>query len=108
MRFRHGYTCLEGKVDNVGEDARHGVVVEVVDGDHIEVPDEAWSDGVPAASRWTHGPHEMDVSQDKLARVFLVVPTSTTVRWHDYMTMHVCVQHLNPAPKPLHHSICTI
>ena len=68
---------LEAEGDDVGEDASHGLVVELVDGHDVEVAQEARSDRVASAPGGSHGPQELDVHQLQLAGVLLVVPAVT-------------------------------
>ena len=37
-------------IDNVAENGRHGVVVKLVDGDRVEVAEEARRDGIATAT----------------------------------------------------------
>ncbi len=53
----------EVPVDDLAEDEGHGVVVELVDGDGVEVAKEAWGDWVTPATRRAHGCNEQGVHQ---------------------------------------------
>lgn len=46
-----------------GEDPELGGVLQLGEGDVVEVAGESLGDGVPAATRWTHGPNKCDVHQ---------------------------------------------
>ena len=61
---------VEMPVQEGREDALHRLLAERVDGDDVEVAQEAGSDGVPTPSRGTHGWHKHDVLQVKHTGVF--------------------------------------
>ena len=67
---------LEVGADEGGEDARHRLVVELVDGDEIEVAREASRDRIAAAARRSHGRDELNVLEDEAARVLAIVPVA--------------------------------
>ena len=56
------------------EDLHHGVVVERVHANHVEVAQEARSHVVAATTGRTHGRQELHVLQDNLWRVLQVIP----------------------------------
>jgi len=55
-------------------DGGHLLVVELVDGDGVEVSQEARCDWVATAARWTHRRHQLDVGQVDRRRLLQVVP----------------------------------
>ena len=61
-------------VGDRGEDVPHGVFVEGVDADDVEVSEEALRDVVASAARGAHGGQHHDAFQLKHARV---LPTVT-------------------------------
>jgi len=60
--------------EDAAVDGRHLRVVELVDGDGVEVAQKARRDGVAAAARWTHRRHQLNVGQVDRRRVLQVVP----------------------------------
>ena len=58
------------------EDALHGVVVKLVDGDGVEVAQEAGSDWVTAAAGRTHGRDQLNVNQLHGRGLLQVVPAT--------------------------------
>jgi len=61
-------------IQDLGEDGGHGGVIELVDGDEVEVAEEARRDVVASAAWWAHGAHELYVGEGDLGLVFSVVP----------------------------------
>ena len=83
-----GHNLFEGVVEGLGhevpvEDAReyggHGLVVELVDGDDVEVAEEAGRDVVAAAARRPHRAHRLDVGELDFGLVLAVVPVPVVV-----------------------------
>ena len=62
-------------------DGRHLAFVELVDGDGVEVAQEARRDGVAAAARRSHRRHQLHVGQVDRRRVLQVVPAYTGITW---------------------------
>ena len=60
------------------EDAAHGGLGEGVDGDDVEVPDEARRDLLATAARRAHGAQELNVLQQDLGAVLTVVPAGSS------------------------------
>ena len=59
-------TDLPGRnvpVHDPPEDGDHGVIIKLVNGDHVEVSEETRGDRIPATARGTHGGHNLDVNQ---------------------------------------------
>ena len=59
-------------------DGRHLAFVELVDGDGVEVAQEARRDGVAAAARRSHRRHQLHVGQVDRRRVLQVVPVQVS------------------------------
>ena len=56
-------SLAEVPVNDPAKDEGHGAVVELVDGNGVEVAKETWGDWVATASRWTHGCDEQGIHQ---------------------------------------------
>ena len=62
--FHLGREALpEMPVHDPAEYQLHSVVIELVDGECVEVSEEPWSDGVATTSRRTHGCYQNDIHQ---------------------------------------------
>ena len=59
---------------NLTEYTRHCNVAELVDGDGVEVTEEARSDGIAAPTRGTHGGYELHIHQLHGGVLLEVVP----------------------------------
>ena len=68
------HTHLQVECDDTGEYPAHGLVTELVDTDHVEVPQEACGDRVPPPTGRTHGPDHLHVHQLQLGGVLLIIP----------------------------------
>ena len=67
-------TDLEVECDNRTKYPCHGFIVEFVDGDDIEVPQEARCDGVTPTTWGAHGSQELDINQRQFASILLIIP----------------------------------
>ncbi len=52
----------------------HGLVIELIDGDDVEVAQETRRDRIAATTRGSHGSEELDINQRQLACILLVIP----------------------------------
>lgn len=50
-------------VHDFPKDGDHGVIIKFINGDHVEVSQEARGHRVPATTWWAHGSHDLDVNQ---------------------------------------------
>ena len=61
-------------VEDLGENGAHGLVVEFVDSDQVEMTQETGRDIVSATAGRTHGAHELYLDEIDFGLVFAVVP----------------------------------
>ena len=81
-RQRRTHAHVDG--EQCGEYLAHGGVREGVNGDDVEVSDEAGRDLLPTAARRSHGTQELHVLQQDLGAVLPVVPGAAQSTERDY------------------------
>lgn len=97
-------TNLEVECHDGTKYPRHRLVIELVDGDDIEVSQEARGDGVPPTTRGAHGSQDLDINQREFAGILLVIPVQIKTL---VQGMWLWSRHCTPGPIIDHISIRT-
>ena len=63
-------------VDDSVENVAHCRVIKLIDGDSVEVTQEAWSDRVASTARGAHGSDELNINQFHSSGVLKVIPVA--------------------------------
>ena len=61
-------------VHNSSKDKCHGVVIKFIDGDGVEVTEEARGDGIPPSPGWAHGCNEENIHQVHGSVLLEIIP----------------------------------
>ena len=89
------YILVQVPFHNLTEYTRHRNVAELVDGDGVEVTEEAGSDGVPPPTRRTHGGYELHVHQLHGSVLLEIVPVPVVQPLPQELNGRLCTVHLS-------------
>ena len=72
MGFEDRY--LEIKTDNIGEDSRHCLIIELSNWYNVKVANKSWRDWITTSSGWAQRANELNIHQANFWSIFFIIP----------------------------------